>query len=285
MSGAAPDAVLAVDGLVVAFPAGRGMARVLDGVTLDVGDKEILGIVGETGSGKSLTLLSIMGLLPPPGRMVGGSIRYLGRELGDLDAESYRKLRGREIGTVVQNARAALNPLERVGKQMRNVYAATTTMRGPALATHARAMLAQVGFRDVDRVLEAYPHQLSGGMAQRVLIAIATGSSPRLIMVDEPTSGLDPTVAVRVMETLRRTIRETGAAGIVVTHDLGVVARFCDRAVVMRSGRVVDEAPVATFFAEPRSPARARLIEAHSLADIDPAANVATAATAGTRGT
>lgn len=258
------DLVLAIKELTLEFPAGRSSLRVLDGVSLSVRPREILGLIGQTGSGKSLTLLSVMGLVPPPGRLTGGSIRYDGRELTTLDPDAYRRLRGRDIGIVVQNAKSALNPMARVGAQMRNVYEAKTERRGKALDQHARAMLAKVGFRDVDRVIAAYPHELSGGMAQRVLIAIALGSSPRLVMVDEPTSGLDPTVAVRVMETFRSAIRDAGAAAMVVTHDLGVVARFCDRAVVMSGGRVVDDAPVSQFFDQPAGPHRANLIAAHA---------------------
>jgi ABC-type dipeptide/oligopeptide/nickel transport system ATPase component len=274
------DPVLAIEDLTLEFPAGSSTVRALDGVSLVVQPREILGLIGQTGSGKSLTLLSVMGLVPPPGRLTGGSIRYDGRQLTTLDPEAYRRLRGREIGIVVQNAKSALNPLARVGTQMRNVYASHTERRGRALDQHARAMLTKVGFRDVDRVFAAYPHELSGGMAQRVLIAIALGSSPRLVMVDEPTSGLDPTVAVRVMETFRSAVRDAGAAAVVVTHDLGVVARFCDRAVIMSGGRVVDEAPVSHFFDRPAGRHRASLIAAHawsgSAAERRPLAGAAT---------
>jgi ABC-type glutathione transport system ATPase component len=262
------DTVLEVEDLVIEFPLGSSTVRVLDRISLSVHREEILGVVGETGSGKSLTLLSIMGLLPPPGRLTQGSIRYVGRELTHLDDSAYRNLRGREISIVVQNAKSALNPLERIGKQIRNVYAANTQLRRDELDSHAREVLGRVGFRDVDRVFNAYPHQLSGGMAQRVLIAIAIGSSPNLVLVDEPTSGLDATVGMQVMQTLKHTIREAAAAGVVVTHDLGIVARFCDRVVVMKGGRIVDESSTATFFDEPMSPSRASLIDAHAWATI-----------------
>jgi ABC-type dipeptide/oligopeptide/nickel transport system ATPase component len=257
------DQVLVVEDLVVEFPAGPVDVRVLDHVSFCLGRSEILGIVGETGSGKSMTLLSVMGMVPAPGHVARGRIRYGDRELVGLDHEAYRELRGREIGMVVQNPQSALNPLERVRTQIHNIYKANTELRGKHLEDHARSVLAKVGFRDVDRVLDAYPHQLSGGMAQRVLIAIALGPSPRVILVDEPTSGLDTTVGVRVMDTLQRSIRDTGAAGIVVTHDLGVVARYCDRAIVLNEGRVVDEASISTFFEEPKSEYRARLIDAY----------------------
>lgn len=260
-------AVLAVKDLVVELPSRAGTLRILDRVSLIVAPGEIVGIVGETGSGKSMTLLSIMGLLPPPGRIAGGSIRYLGRELVGLDPEAYRVLRGREIAMVVQNARMALNPLERVGRQMRAVYAANAAPGHDEIDDRARRILSRVGFRDVGRVLDSYPHQLSGGMAQRVLIAIALGTSPKLILLDEPTSGLDPTIAARVMTVASATLREAAAAGIVVTHDLGVVTRYCDRAIVMSAGRIVDGAPVATFFTPPFSRERAALIEATAWAE------------------
>ena len=262
-----PDSVLVVDGLVVEFPGRARTSRILDRIGLQVARGEIVGIVGETGSGKSMMLLSLMGLVPSPGRIAGGSIRYLGRELVGLDSETYRLLRGREIAMVVQNARMALNPLERVGRQMRAVYAAHARLGRDEARDRARRLLSRVGFRDVDRVLDAYPHQLSGGMAQRVLMAVALGTSPKLILLDEPTSGLDPTIAARVMTVASASLRELGASGIVVTHDLGVVTRYCDRAVVMSAGRIVDEAPVGAFFTPPFSPERGALIEAMAWAE------------------
>jgi ABC-type dipeptide/oligopeptide/nickel transport system ATPase component len=261
------DCVLAIDDLVVTFPTLRGTVPILNRVSLKVAPGELVGIVGATGSGKSMTLLAIMGLLPAPGKIVGGSIRYGGRELIGLPAQAYRAMRGREIGMVVQNARMALNPLERVGKQIRTIYAAHSSHAQADLDARARDMLGRVGFRDVDRVLDAYPHQLSGGMAQRVLMAIALGSTPRIVLLDEPTSGLDPTIGARVMTVATAALREAGAAGIVVTHDLGVVTRYCDRAIVMSGGRVVDAAPVATFFVPPYHSERAKLIAAAEWAE------------------
>lgn len=252
--------VLAIDDLVVTFPTRRGTLLILDRVSLKIARGELVGIVGATGSGKSMTLLSIMGLVPAPGKIAGGSIRYGDRELVGLPGEGYRAIRGREIGMVVQNARMALNPLERVGKQIRAIYAAHSRVARADLDLRAREMLVRVGFRDVDRVLDAYPHQLSGGMAQRVLMAIALGLTPRIVLLDEPTSGLDPTIGARVMTVAVAALREAGAAGLVVTHDLSVVTRYCDRAIVMSAGRVVDDSPVATFFTPPFHSERAKLI-------------------------
>lgn len=214
-----------------------------------------------------MTLMSIMGLLPDAARIAGGRISYKENELIGLDTDTYRSLRGSEIAMVVQNAKLALNPLEPVGKQMRTVYSAKTMRSRLAADTLARRTLAQVGFRDVGRVLEAYPHQLSGGMAQRVLMAIALGSSPNLILLDEPTSGLDPTIARQVMQIVSRTLRESRASAIIVTHDLSIITRYCDRAIVMSKGRVVDEALVSQFFQPPFTGERAALIEAAAWAE------------------
>ena len=259
--------VLAIDDLVVTFTA-RQTAIGLDKVSFGVGKEEILGIVGETGSGKSLTLLAIMGLLPQSARISAGSIRYGARELTSLGSASYRDLRGREISIVVQNAKAALNPLARIGDQIMEVYRRKIALDGGALQLRMRDVLSKVGFRDIDRVLSAYPHQISGGMAQRILIAIALGPSPKLVLFDEPTSGLDTTVGVKVMDPIQRTVREAKASAIVVTHDLGIVARFCDRVVVMASGRIVDTAPVEEFFNTGDNPHRRKLVEAHSWATL-----------------
>jgi ABC-type glutathione transport system ATPase component len=269
------ESLLVIDDLAVEIAAGGNRVRILDKVRLRVAAAEIVGILGETGSGKSMTLMSIMGLVPEAAAITGGRISYRGRDLIGLDPDAYRALRGREIAMVVQNAKLALNPLEPVGKQMRNVYSAKTTLARDQIEAHARRTLARVGFRDVGRVLEAYPHQLSGGMAQRVLMAIALGSSPHLILLDEPTSGLDPTIASHVMQILVQTLRESGASAIVVTHDIGVITRYCDRAVVMSGGRTVDEAPVSEFFRPPFGRERAALIEAAEWAERSAAAGAA----------
>jgi peptide/nickel transport system ATP-binding protein len=257
------DHVLVVDGLTTAFPTGRSYSEVLNQVSFCLHEREILGVVGETGSGKSITMLSVMGLVPPPGAIVGGRIRFGDLDLVGLDVERYRQLRGKEISMIVQNPSSALNPLERIGTQIRNVYLANTRLRGPDLDNDMKRGLESVGLRQADWVLRAYPHQLSGGMAQRVLIAIALAARPRIIIADEPTSGLDTTIAVKVMERLQARIRDTEAASLIVTHDLGVVAHYCDRAIVMRTGQVVDEAPIGRFFDEDGTRYRAELIAAH----------------------
>jgi ABC-type dipeptide/oligopeptide/nickel transport system ATPase component len=260
------DDVLTVKDLDLTFVTRRATTIGLDRVSLTVGSREILGVVGETGSGKSLTLLSIMGMPPHPARITGGSIRFRSQELVGLDDATYRSLRGRDISIVVQNAKAALNPLARISDQIMAVYREKIDRGDDILRGRMLEILANVGFRDVDRVLAAYPHQISGGMAQRILIAIALGPSPRLVLFDEPTSGLDTTVGVKVMTTIRRTIGEANASAIIVTHDLGVIARFCDRVVVMAAGRVVDAAPVDEFFGAGANPHRRNLIEAHAWA-------------------
>jgi ABC-type dipeptide/oligopeptide/nickel transport system ATPase component len=257
------DHALVVEDLVVSFPGRDADKEVLHGVSLCLQPEEILGVVGETGSGKSLTMWSIMGLVPPPGAIRGGSIRYRGEELVGRDASRYRDIRGKEIVMIVQNARGALNPLERVGKQISAVYKANTSLSRVEIEEQADKVLRSVGFRNPARILHAYPHQLSGGMAQRVLIAIALGPEPQIVIADEPTSGLDTTVGVRVMQTLRSRIQAANAAGIVVTHDLGVVANYCDRVILMRDGHVVDQDRVGDFFERGGTEYRRELITAH----------------------
>jgi len=260
------DDVLTIRDLDLKFITRGATTVALDHISLSVGKREILGLVGATGSGKSLTLLSIMGMPPHSARITGGSIRYGDRELIGLDDATYRRLRGGEISIVVQNAKAALNPLAQLGNQIMAVYREKIDLDAAALRHRMRDVLSNVGFRDADRVLSAYPHQISGGMAQRILIAIALGPAPRLVLFDEPTSGLDTTVGFKVMTTIRQSIGEVNASAIVVTHDLGVVARFCDRVVVMAAGRVVDAAPVREFFSASANPHRRSLIDAHAWA-------------------
>jgi ABC-type dipeptide/oligopeptide/nickel transport system ATPase component len=239
------------------------MVPVVENVSLCLHQSEVLGVVGETGSGKSMTMLSVMGLVPGRGEISSGSIQFGDRELVGLNANDYRRLRGRELAMVVQNASSALNPLERVGRQIRNVYEANTSMRGKDVTELMYSVLQSVGFREPAAIAKSYPHQLSGGMAQRVLIAVALGPDPRLVIADEPTSGLDTTVGVRVLETLRRRLEDSGASGIIVTHDLGVVANYCDRVLVMRNGRVIEESGVPAFFSGPKTDYGVQLLESH----------------------
>jgi oligopeptide/dipeptide ABC transporter ATP-binding protein len=246
--------VLQIDGLRVAFKTPRGDAEILRGLSLQIGSGVIVGLVGETGSGKSMTAASVIGLIPPPGRVVTGSIKFNGDELVGQSAKSLNDLRGRRIGTIPQNGRAALHPLIRVGDQLVTVYRTHAPLSKDAARELALEMLRAVGFDRPGEVVRRYPHQLSGGMAQRVLIAMAFGPGPELIIADEPTTGLDATVQLRVLNRLRNVIKDTGASALLITHDLGIVAHFCDRVMVIHAGQIVEYSPVAEFYTEPLHP-------------------------------
>lgn len=236
------------------FTTPRGTVRVLDGVSFSVQPGEILGLVGETGSGKSVTAASILRLVRPPGRIVGGQVVFAGRDLLRLSEAEMRELRGREIAMVFQNPRAALNPLRRVGDVFVEVLRHRRGLAPAAARAEAARLLARVHVPDPERVLRAYPHQLSGGMCQRVMIAMAVGCRPRLLLADEPTSSLDVTTQAQIVDLLRELRDELGTAQILITHDLGLAAELCDRVAVMYSGRIVEVAPVEALFEAPRHP-------------------------------
>ena len=254
------SAALTIQGLRVDFPTPRGVAHVLNGVDLSVEPGQVVGLVGESGSGKSVTASTAMGILRPPGKVVGGAIRFFGRSLQNLSAEELRSLRGSQLTMVVQNARAAFNPLLTIGRQLRTIYRANLDLdRGQADA-HAREMLISVAFPDPDRILASYPHQLSGGMLQRVQLAAALGTSAKLVLADEPTTGLDPTIQVEILDLFISMIRSSQTATLLITHDLGIVASYCDVVAVMHAGVVVENAPVEAFFARPSHPYSAGLL-------------------------
>jgi oligopeptide/dipeptide ABC transporter ATP-binding protein len=228
--------------------------------TLDAG--RVLGIVGETGAGKSLTAQSIVGLLRPPARIVGGKVWFEGRELTAMSPEELNAVRGSEIAMVVQNPRTSLDPLTRVGPQLVRIHQAHRG--GPVAASRARAleMMAAVGIPDPESRARAWPHELSGGMAQRVLIAMALMNEPKLLIADEPTTGLDVTVQAQILDLLRDLVARFDMATMIITHDLGVVAHFCDDLLVMFAGAVVESGPVADVFAKPAHPYTRNLIAA-----------------------
>lgn len=254
--------LLAIDSLHVHFVA-RGLdnqirtARALNGVSLTVEEGEIVGLVGETGAGKSLTGLALLGLLRPPARMVGGSITFTDRP---LDAAAMDAARGKQITLIPQSPLTSLDPLCRVGDQLVRVQQEHAKIARAEALRHARALLAEVRIPDPDRCLRAWPHELSGGMAQRVLIAMALVHRPRLIIADEPTTGLDVTVQADVLDTLRNLVRVHRMSALLITHDLGVVAQYCDRVVVMFAGKTVEHAPTAALFAAPAHPYTRALI-------------------------
>lgn len=244
-------AVITAKGLTIAYPGERADVVAVRDAGFTIRQGEIVGLIGETACGKSTAALALLGMVRPPARRLAGSVLFEGQDLFAMPAEALRAIRGRDIGLIVQNPRMALSPLHTVGKQIVNVYRAHNAVgRGEAMR-HAVAMLRLVGINDPERRVHAYPHEISGGMAQRVLIAIALSSKPKLLVADEPTSGLDVTIQAQFLDAMWRASRETGSAVLLVTQDLGIIANYCDRVVVMHQGAVVEIAPVRQFFAAP----------------------------------
>ena len=247
--------LLSVEDLCVEFKTDKGIARAIDGVSLQVAPGETLGLVGESGSGKSVTSLSIMGLIPqPPGRIVSGDIRFDGRSLLQLSQREYRKLRGREIAMIFQEPMTALNPVFTVGSQICDVLRRHMGLSRKAARARAIELLDEVGIPAPDKRVDEYPHQLSGGMRQRVVIAMALSCDPKLLIADEPTTALDVTIQAQVLELIAKLSKDHGTATILITHDLGVVAEVCDRAAVMYCGRIVETGAVADIFDAPEHP-------------------------------
>ncbi|HEV7654218.1 MAG TPA: ABC transporter ATP-binding protein [Mycobacteriales bacterium] len=247
--------LLEVTDLAVTFTRrGRRDVRAVDGVSFSVDSGRTLGLVGESGSGKSVTSLAVMGLLPRRGVRIGGKVEFEGKELLGLRQDALRDLRGREIAMVFQDPLSSLNPVVPIGVQVTEVLVRHRKMNGAAARKEAVDLLALVGIPDPDRRLKEYPHQLSGGMRQRALIAMAVACRPKLLIADEPTTALDVTIQAQILELLKELVREQGTALVLITHDLGVVAGLCDRVNVMYSGRIVEEADRRTLFVSPRHP-------------------------------
>jgi oligopeptide/dipeptide ABC transporter ATP-binding protein len=237
----------------------RGAHTIIRGVSFDVAPGEAVGVVGETGSGKTLSMLAVMGLLPPMVRRTGGEIMFDGRDLTRLGGRDLRRLRGRELAMVYQDPATSLNPLMTVGAQIAEGLHAHGVAR-PDAQRRVRDALAQVGIPDPERTSRAYPHQFSGGMRQRAMIATALVLSPKLLIADEPTTALDVTIQQQILALVRRLQDETGMAIVWITHDLGVVARLVDRVVVMYAGHVVEHAPTRALFRRPEHPYTAGLL-------------------------
>ncbi|MFD1211853.1 ABC transporter ATP-binding protein [Arthrobacter sp. GCM10027362] len=240
--------------LVTEFDTRQGTVRALHGISFDVGESEAVGIVGESGSGKSTVVRSVIKLLMPPGRVAAGGAVFGGRDLLQLRERDIRQIRGKDIGFIAQNPFSALNPVVRIEKQFANIAKAHGMRADGAAREHALELLAATGVNDPQRVMRGYAHELSGGMAQRVVIAMALYLNPRLVIADEPTTALDLTVQRQVLDTLRRLTVESGRAMLIVTHDLGVVARYCDRVLVMYQGKVVEQGNVSRVFVDPQHP-------------------------------
>lgn len=259
-------AVLSIRNLRVTFASrdNRGtqrLARVLNGVDLDVGAGRIVGLIGETGAGKSMTATATIGLLPPLAQ-ASGEIRFEGADLLALRGPALDRVRGARIGFVAQNPRAALEPVTRVGDQLVRLIQAHNSIGAAGARERAIAILEAVGIPDPQARYRAYPHELSGGMAQRVVIAMALVNQPQLVIADEPTTGLDVTVQAQVLDLLQQLVRARGAASLIITHDLGIVAQYCDDIAIMFAGRVIERGPVAAVFADPQHPYTRRLIAA-----------------------
>jgi peptide/nickel transport system ATP-binding protein len=247
--------VFQVDDLAISFGAGTRRVRVVDGVSFAVGRGETLGIVGESGCGKSVTVMSSVGLQPsPPSHVDGGSARLGDVDLLALPAKALRRIWGSRIGVVFQDPMTSLNPVFTIGMQLREAFATHSTLPSAARETRVMAMLERVGINAPERRLKQYPHELSGGLRQRVLIAMALICGPELLIADEPTTALDVTLQAQILALLRELRDDMGMGILFVTHDLGVVAQFCDRVAVMYAGRIVESAGVDALFRAPRHP-------------------------------
>ncbi len=255
-------ALLEVRDLRVEFPTSEGVGRALNGVDLSLSEGRVLGIVGESGSGKSAVAMALVNLVTRPGRIVSGTVNYRGRDLLCESERSLQQIRGREIGLIVQNPKSALNPLLTVGRQLVNVVRGHGRLDAKAAAEHAVGMLAKVGIPDPETRMHAYPHQLSGGMAQRITIAMALSNNPRLLIADEPTSGLDVTIQAQILDLIQALVDELHSATILISRDLGIIAQHCEEVAVLYAGRVVERAPVRTFFKNPLHPYSNTLVKA-----------------------
>ena len=248
------ESLLEISGLAVEFAGRHGPVRILDDINLSVAAGEVLGVVGQAGAGKTVLVRSLLRLLPENGRPVAGSIRFRGQDLLTMAAAELRRMRGTGIAHILPDAKSQLNPLVRVGDMMVAVLRTHERATRDEARARATALLASVGITDPERRLGAYPHELSGGMAQRICIALALMHSPSLIVADEPTAGLDVTVQRQVLDLMAALVRDREAAQLIVTRDLGIVAHYCQRVAVIHEGRIVEVAPTVQLFDSPQHP-------------------------------
>jgi peptide/nickel transport system ATP-binding protein len=246
--------VLSVRDLQVGFPTRRGMLTAVDGVSFDIMPGEVLGIVGESGAGKSLTGAAIIGLLEPPGRVAGGEIWLSGERIDRLSQSALRGIRGKRIGMVFQDPLTSLNPLYRIGDQLIETIVTHARISARQARQRALSLLAEVGIPAPDTRIDNYPHQFSGGMRQRVVLALALAAEPQLVIADEPTTALDVSVQAQIIALLRRLCRQHGVAVMLITHDMGVIAETADRVAVMYAGRIVEIGPVRDVIQTPLHP-------------------------------
>ena len=249
------SALLEIRDLKVQFKTDRGKVTAVNGVSFSIGAGETVGIVGESGCGKTVTSLSVLGLIPqPPGKVVGGSIHFKGKDLLKLSQSQMRPLRGKSISMIFQEPMTALNPVFTIGDQMVDVLCRHLKLSREAARARAIEMLERVKIPAASERIDQYPHQMSGGMRQRVMIAMALSCQPELLIADEPTTALDVTTQAQVLEQIRHLQSEFQMALLLVTHDLGVIAETCQRVVIMYCGRIIEEAPVKALFESPRHP-------------------------------
>jgi peptide/nickel transport system ATP-binding protein len=254
--------LLEVEHLRVEFPTRRGTLVAVDDVGFQLAPGEVLGVVGESGAGKSLTGAAIIGLLEPPGRIAAGRILLDGRRIDDLSPEAMRRVRGKEIGAIFQDPLTSLNPLYTVGRQLVETIDVHLKLGPAAARRRALELMKEVGIPAAEQRIDHYPHQFSGGMRQRVVIALALAASPRLIIADEPTTALDVSIQAQIIALLKRLCREHGTAIVLVTHDMGVIAETAHRVAVMYAGRLVEIGPVETVVHAPQHPYTAGLMGA-----------------------
>ncbi|HUN45203.1 MAG TPA: ABC transporter ATP-binding protein [Stellaceae bacterium] len=247
-------ALLEIEHLQIEFPTRRGVLRAVDDLSFTIEAGEVLGVVGESGAGKSLTGAAIIGLLEPPGRIAGGTIVFNGRRIDNLPPERLRHIRGKEIGAIFQDPLTSLNPLYTVGRQLTETIRVHLGLDGAAARERALALLREVGIPGAEQRIDHYPHQFSGGMRQRVVIALALAANPRLVIADEPTTALDVSIQAQIIQLLKRLCRDHGTAVMLVTHDMGVIAETADRVAVMYAGRVAEIGSVRDVVKSPRHP-------------------------------
>jgi oligopeptide transport system ATP-binding protein len=253
--------LLSVENLTVDFHTYAGTVRAVRDVSFTLGKGEILGIVGESGSGKSVTASSLLGLVPSPPGHTTGRILFGGKDIVKMDESELRRLRGSAISMIFQDPMTSLNPVLTVGTQLSECFTAHERLDAATLTERAISLLTQVGIPAPATRLQQYPHQLSGGMRQRVMIAMALALNPQILIADEPTTALDVTIQAQIIDLMKKLNRELGTAIIVISHDLGVIAGLCDRVLVMYAGQIVEEAPVAELYARPRHPYTAALLQ------------------------
>ncbi|WP_187432267.1 Oligopeptide transport ATP-binding protein OppD [Roseobacter fucihabitans] len=247
-------ALLEIQGLKTHFKTDDGVVKAVDGVDLHVNKGEVLGIVGESGSGKTITALSAIRLIDSPGEIVAGSIRFEGRDVLAMDKAELTALRGDRISMIFQQPRVCLNPVKTIGWQITELFSRHRSVSDAEARETAISVLTAVGIPDAAVRLSSYPHELSGGQAQRVMIAIALALRPRVLIADEPTTALDVTIQAQIMELLKNLCREMGTALVLVTHDLGVIAEMADRVAVMYAGQIVEQTDVMSLFENPQHP-------------------------------